>query len=431
MDICRIFLFISLFITTVFYSCSVPSDEEKEEESKQDDTTYMLPWEGETDKFSISAKEGVHLNDPQEEAGTAYVTIPSTTVRNTRWEFDVHLTFNPSANNYARFYLASSSQILSGETNGYFIQIGGTKDNVALYRQNGTQQELLASGRELMKGNSSPKLYIKVECDGNGYWTFWTRLESETEYIKEKQTRDAGIQSSVCCGIYCVYTKSRRKNFTFHHIAISNDVETTTSPGETPDEPETDIPDTPETDAPDIPEESKDVRGMLLFNEIMYDNAANGAEYIEIYNPGEEDLILPTLYLYKMNPEDGKVISTTILNGSSLPLRFEAKSYLCFTKSVVKVMQKHNADSENLIEITNFPQLNNNGGCLGLSDSKLPAKGHTFDTCLFNNKMHGSDKRKQGLSLEKISPELPSLNKNWHSSSDITGGTPGIKNSEE
>ncbi len=40
-----------------------------------------------------------------------------------------------------------------------------------------------------MKGNNSPKLYIKVECDNNGYWTFWTRLESENEYTKEKQVK--------------------------------------------------------------------------------------------------------------------------------------------------------------------------------------------------------------------------------------------------
>ena len=157
------------------------------------------------DKFTINSKEGIHLNDPQEDAGTAYITIPSTSVKNTRWEFGVHLTFNPSANNYARFYLTSSSNILSGNLNGYYIQIGGAKDNVALYRQNGNQSKLLASGRELMKGNSSPKLYIKVECDNNGYWTFWTRLESENEYVKEKQIKDTDIQTSATA-VYTAFT---------------------------------------------------------------------------------------------------------------------------------------------------------------------------------------------------------------------------------
>lgn len=171
----------------LFYNCSLPADDEEKGDLEGEDTiTPELPWEGEMDKFTINSKEGIHLNDPQEDAGTAYVTIPSTSVKNTRWEFGVHLTFNPSANNYARFYLTSSSNILSGNLNGYYIQIGGVKDNVTLYRQNGDQSKLLASGRELMKGDSSPKLYIKVERDNYGYWTFWTRLDSENEYVKEK-----------------------------------------------------------------------------------------------------------------------------------------------------------------------------------------------------------------------------------------------------
>ena len=40
--------------------------------------------------------------------------------------------------------------------------------------------------------------------------------------------------SSLYCGIYCIYTKTRCKGFTFHHIQLSNDVETTTKPTETP-----------------------------------------------------------------------------------------------------------------------------------------------------------------------------------------------------
>ena len=255
MRICKTFTFLSIFIV-LFYNCSLPADDEDERNPEEDNTTSELPWEGETDKFTINSKEGLRLNDPQENAGTAYVTIPSNSVKNTRWEFGVRLTFNPSANNYARFYLTSSSNVLSGNVNGYYIQIGGAKDNVALYRQNGEQPKLLASGREVMKGNNSPKLYIKVECDNNGYWTFWTRLESENEYTKEKQVKDNSILTSLYCGIYCIYTKTRCKGFTFHHIQLSNDVETTTKPTETPDEP--DKPDVPEDPVlPDYPEEVK------------------------------------------------------------------------------------------------------------------------------------------------------------------------------
>ena len=426
MKVYKAFAFLSIFII-LFYNCSLPADDEEkgELEGGEDTFTPELPWEGEMDKFTINSKEGIHLNDPQEDAGTAYVTIPSTSIKNTRWEFGVHLTFNPSANNYARFYLTSSSNILSGNLNGYYIQIGGAKDNVALYRQNGEQSKLLASGRELMKGDSSPKLYIKVERDNNGYWTFWTRLESENEYVKEKQIKDTDIQTSRYCGIYCIYTKTRCKGFTVHHIQLSNDVETNTSPDETPDTPDTVLPDNPDT--PELPE---DVRGMLLFNEIMYDNATDGAEYVEIYNPGEKTITLPTLYLYKMY-ESGTVYSTTTLcnESSSTPITIPSKGYLCFTKYTSKVIRKHKVNGENLIEISRFPTLNNDGGYMALSCSEKPEKGQTFDTCRFRDEMHDSDNKKTtGISLEKKSPELSSLNKNWRSSKHATGGTPGIKN---
>lgn len=423
MRICKVCTFLSFFII-LLYSCALPPEDEKES-LEPDSSTSELPWTGETEKFTINTKEGVHLNDPQEDAGTAYITIPSSSVRSTRWEFGVRLTFNPSANNYARFYLASSSEILSGDLNGYYIQIGGTKDNVALYRQNGNQSKLLASGRELMKGNNSPKLFIKVECDANGYWTFWTRMESETEYTKEKQIKDASITKSICCGIYCVYTKSRCDGFTFHHIQLSDDVITSTEPDEIPDKPETDVPNNP-----DIPELPEDVRGILLFNEIMYDNITNGAEYIEIYNPGEKAISLPALYLYKMY-ESGTVYSTTTLSNekSSDPLTIPSKGYLCFTKYTYKVIQKHKVNGENLIEISKFPALSNDGGYLAFSSSEKPKKGHTFDTCRFRNEMHDTDSKKTtGISLGKKSPELSSLNKNWCSSKHTTGGTPGIKN---
>ena len=420
MRIYKVFTLLGLFIS-IFYNCSLPADDEEDSEG-EDTATSELSWEGETDKFTINSKEGVHLNDPAEDSGTAYVTIPSTSVKNTRWEFGVHLTFNPSANNYARFYLTSSSNTLSGSLNGYFIQIGGAKDNVTLYRQNGDQPKLLASGREVMKGNNSPQLYIKVECDNNGYWTFWTRLESEDGYTLEKQVKDTGIQSSVCSGIYSVYTKTRCKAFTFHHVRLSNGVETTTDPDNTPDK--------PDSEEPDITELPEDVRGMLLFNEIMYDNATDGAEYIELYNPTEQTIVLPQLFLYKMH-EDGKVYSTTTLQNESpsQPLIIASKGYLCFSKYLDKIIQKHNVNRENLIEISKFPALDNEGGYLALSSTPKTGKGHTFDTCRFWDGMHDTDKSKTiGISLEKKSPELPSLNKNWRSSKHTTGGTPGIKN---
>lgn len=420
----RILPLILCLAITMLYSCSLPPDDE-DDTSGEDKGTSELPWTGELDKFTINSKEGVRLDDPAEDGGTAYVTIPSFSIRNTRWEFGVRLTFNPSANNYARFYLSSSSDILSGELNGYYIQIGGAKDNVALYRQNGNQSKLLASGRELMKGNKSPKLSVKVECDNNGYWTFWTRLDSENEYIKEKQIKENSIQSSICSGIYCIYTKTRCQGFTFHHIQLSNDVETTTNPDETPDDP--DVPIDPEL--PDYPEE---VANLLLLNEVMYDNAANGAEYIELYNPSDVTVSVPSLKLLRyINDGSSSTTTTTAIlqhSDSNQALSVPPHGYICFTKSADILIQKHRVSGETIIEIPKFPHINNEGGYLAIVTNE--EKPRLIDKCSYFDQMHTKSKRQQGVSLEKKSPELPSSkNANWHSSEDTTGGTPGIKNS--
>lgn len=79
MRICKVCTFLSFFII-LLYSCALPPEDEKES-LEPDSSTSELPWTGETEKFTINTKEGVHLNDPQEDAGTAYITIPSSSVR--------------------------------------------------------------------------------------------------------------------------------------------------------------------------------------------------------------------------------------------------------------------------------------------------------------------------------------------------------------
>ena len=280
-----------------------------------------------------------------------------------------------------------------------------------------------------MKGDNSPKLYIKVECDNNGYWTFWTRLESENEYTKEKQIKDTSIQNSICSGIYCVYTKTRCKGFTFHHIRLTNDVETTTNPDDTPDEP--DVPTDPIL--PDYPEE---VKNILLFNEVMYDNAKDGAEYIELYNPSESTVSIPSLKLMRYidtgsNSTETKTSVILQQMDGKQEISVPPYGYICLTKSAATLIKKHKVSGETIIEIPKFPVLTNEDSHLAIMTNE--EKSRLIDKCSYFESMHSSNnKRHQGISLEKISPELTSsTKKNWHSSKDSTGGTPGKENFQD
>ena len=407
------FICILCFLSSLC-SCSPLGDELSDD--LQDDLTYRLEWAGDIDKFKIDREEGLRLDDKQEAAGSAFLVTPSTQIRGTRWEFRAHLFFNPSANNYARFYLAASSDHLSGALDGYFLQIGGAKDCVSLCRQDGLEVVLLATGREVMKSNNSPDLKLKVECDDNGYWTFWTCLKGEPDYVLEKQVRDETFTASVCAGVCCFYTATRCNGFIFSHIRMTHDVETTTKPEE---------PETP--DQPELPEEPE--QEGLLFNEVMYHNGKDGVEYIELYNNSQKYISLLGIHMEKQKvdgtPINGGRIALT--NGTSNPSGIDPGTYLCFTTSAKELQKKHQVEKTTLVDLSGFPPLNDKGGVLVL----LSAEGQVIDRCFFSDDLHTISKKKAiGVSLEKRSPSLVSDKAiNWLSSKNKTGGTPGIRNS--
>ena len=405
-------------LCALFLSNCAPHFEEEEENPEQparEDPAALLDWQGEREKFSIDPESGIRLDDPQKAGGTAYIAFPSTRLLDTRWEVEVKLAFNPSAQNFARFFLAASAEQLPAATEGYYVQIGGEQDNVSLHRVAGGKHMQLAASRELMKGDNSPHLFVKVECDRNGWWTLWTRREDEPEYVKEPPVADRSVARSSYCGLYCVYTKSRSDGFVFQQLRITEGVEAATGTDAEPD-------DEPE---PSLP--TGDGRGLLLFNEVMYDPAPDGAEYIEIYNPGDTDVTLPSVRLLKMHAT-GEVFANTVLRqpGGTRPLVFPAKGRRCFTASPGVLMQKHGVTGTNLVEVPEFPQLNNNGGYLAIvTDEEEP---RIIDTCSFLNRMHDAEGDTRGIALEKKAPELPSkVNDNWHSSRDATGGSPGAE----
>lgn len=400
-------------LSSLLLSCSLPLDEESEESST--DHTADLQWSGNKEEFVIDSQKGIQLNAQEQTEGVAYLSTPLDEICDRRWELEVALKFNPSSRNFARFYLTSSSPILNEELNGYFLEIGGVSDNVSLYRQESDDCTLLISGRMIMQGDNSPNIAIKVECDVNGVWSLWTHKAEEKDYFIEGRMKDTQITTTSCCGLLCVYTSSRSKGFRFHHICLTKGVPTfSDTSGTEPDQPD---------ETPDLPNQ---VRGILLFNEVMYDAKSDGAEYVEIYNPTNATLPIDELYLGKLR-EDGTYMSKTWLYTGNAKRTILAHHYLCFTKSIEKLERTHNVTNESLVEISNFPPLNNSDGILVL----ITATGQLIDKCRFGNWMHTSNTQSgfRGLSLEKRSPELPSLNANWKSCTAPSGGTPGMENS--
>lgn len=231
------------FILCIFCGCSQPVYEEepaKEETEKtetddnesenmqdeEDDIVYeTLQWEGELNKYLFEDDGSIRLYDESAKAGTAVITSRISSLRKTCWLISVRMSFNPSANNYVRFYLGASTPDFNGSLNGYFIQLGGSKeDRLYLYRQDGEETTLLDATDEIMKGDSSPELEIKAECDSNGTFSISTSIAPYPE-IHSIVYQDATYREAPYCGIRCTYTASNSKKVRFYSVKVHHEVD--------------------------------------------------------------------------------------------------------------------------------------------------------------------------------------------------------------
>ncbi|HEX5170780.1 MAG TPA: hypothetical protein VFW11_16515, partial [Cyclobacteriaceae bacterium] len=92
-------------------------------------------WVGSTPRFVVASGR-LQLRAPAE-AAQSFLSVSSTAINNASWEFLSAMDFNPSGSNYTRIYLTSDQADLSGSLNGYYVLIGGTSDEVSLFRQTG------------------------------------------------------------------------------------------------------------------------------------------------------------------------------------------------------------------------------------------------------------------------------------------------------
>ena len=75
------------------------------------------------------------------------------------WTFDVSLSFNTSSANYVDVYLMATDTLFG---NGYFIRIGNTDDEIALYRKTGSAIIKLIDGENGILNRSSSSLEISI-----------------------------------------------------------------------------------------------------------------------------------------------------------------------------------------------------------------------------------------------------------------------------
>jgi len=177
------------------------------------------PWRGDTGDYRVNANLELQLD--ADTVAPRYLSTASTIMVDAAWQFDLRLDFNPSSQNLAQVYLASEDSVLSGAVNGYYVLIGGSDDEVSLFRQDGnSERPLVRSGADLV--DTDPvELSVRVLRSADARWGLYVNTGAPDRFVLMGTAVDSAYRSSFYFGIRSSFTSSRADRVFFDNINIS------------------------------------------------------------------------------------------------------------------------------------------------------------------------------------------------------------------
>ena len=157
---------------------SVGSNAQWSENFSDGDFTGLPAWVGSATDWQVNASLQLQSNNTVANS-TFQICTPSTKATTAQWDFYAQINFNPSSVNYLDVFLtASASDLTQAATTGYFVRIGGTDDEVSLFRKdNGTVTRII-DGINGTLNSSSNQLRVTVIRDGSDQWSLSRTLNS-------------------------------------------------------------------------------------------------------------------------------------------------------------------------------------------------------------------------------------------------------------
>lgn len=163
------------------------------------DFTNSPSWNGDGGLFTIASGE---LNSQSPGAATYYLSTPSALASDAQWEFFIDLQFATSGANFVDVYLMSDATDLNTTSNGYFIRLGGTSDEISLYSMVGGASTIIIDGVDgLINSSSSNPFNIRVTRDVSNLWNLAYDDGATGSFISAGTVTDASINSSSFFGV--------------------------------------------------------------------------------------------------------------------------------------------------------------------------------------------------------------------------------------
>ncbi|MEY4929971.1 MAG: hypothetical protein RI909_695, partial [Bacteroidota bacterium] len=417
-----------------------------------------------------------------------FITTPSSKATKAQWEFSAQLQFNTSGANFVDVYLVSEqANLLSTTNHGYFVRIGGTPDEISLYKITAGVATILINGADGITNRSNNPLRIKVIRDANNLWSLERDAAGGTDYVQEGTVIDNSFSTSNFFGIRIQQSTSTFFNRHFFDNIYAGDIISEKDP--------------PVLSSLQVP---SNTQLSLTFNEPLEATSAQTLTHYTVSNtignpstvelqPDQKTVLLTFLtpfangftnileisgvqdlvgnamvpvsqsfLFFQPMPVSAKDIILTeifadpspqvglpeaefieIFNRSAHPIdvkdwKFSDGTSVTTLGSTIILPNQHwilcsNSNvalfgkPENTLGVSNFPTLNNGGESLTLKTNT----GLLMDSLNYSLAWYrDEDKQEGGWTLELIDPNKTCAEEeNWAASIDPQGGTPGKINS--
>ena len=175
-------------------------------------------WTGDWAHFAIN-KHG-QLQSQVSQAAESALFHTNTCAIHAEWQCWVRISGNCSAQNQVRFYLTLTDKDINSD--GYFVQIGGTNKNITLYEQNnGTSTKIIEHPQRIkcLDGSAS-YVNIRVTRDADGLFHLFSWIEGKDSTWVEEGAVFVPMVQSAYSAIYVRNSKTRGYDFYIDNVQV-------------------------------------------------------------------------------------------------------------------------------------------------------------------------------------------------------------------
>lgn len=187
--------------------------------------TQTPTWAGDAASFLVTSQV-LQSNGPAATGTQLQLGAPCQASTGTTWEFWANLKLATSSANLADVWLlASQPDLKSPATTGYFVRLGGSDDEVSLFRKDSARSPVVViDGLNGTLASATNNLVrVRVTRSPQGQWTLARDFTGGHTFVAEAPTPlDNTYQRSVAVGVSLLYSSANGRNFYFDDFLVTD-----------------------------------------------------------------------------------------------------------------------------------------------------------------------------------------------------------------